>query len=77
MEQQSNFDPRNPYDCKEYEHGAYDECIDDELQKVWKPLINCNPPWLSSKDQCNDKTNVSKETGDSVRKITDETLGGI
>ena len=77
VEELSNFDPRNPDDCKEYEHDAYDECIDDELQKVWKPMINCNPPWISAKDQCNDIINMTQKTADSVRKITFNTVNGI
>jgi hypothetical protein len=77
VEELSNFDPRNPDDCKEYEHDAYDECIDDELQKVWKPMINCNPPWISAKDQCNDIINMTQKTADSVRKMTFNTVNGI
>ena len=62
VEQLSNLDPRNPDDCKEYEKDDYEKCVDDDLQKVWKPLINCNPPWISSKDQCEGVMNISKET---------------
>ena len=42
----SNFDPRKQDDCKNYENDDYEKCVDDELQKVWKPYIRCNPPWL-------------------------------
>ena len=59
VEQLSHFDPRDPDDCKEYDPDAYEKCIDDELQKVWKPMINCNPPWLSPKDQCDNMINVT------------------
>ena len=77
VEQLSNFDPRNPDDCKEYVNDDYEKCIDDELQKVWKPLINCNPPWVSSKDQCDSVINITQETADSVWKKTVENIEGI
>ena len=74
-EKLSNFDPRNPDDCKEYENDDYEKCVDDELQKVFKPLINCNPPWLSSKDQC-DSVDGIKENFTSMHEMY-ETVSGI
>ena len=68
LEQLSNKDPRNPDDCKEYYQDAYEKCVDNELQKVWKPLINCNPPWLSSKDQCDSEMNITQGTGNFLMK---------
>ena len=73
----SDFDPRDPNSCIEYENDAYENCVDDELQKVWKPLINCNPPWLSAVDQCDEIMNISQETTASLRKNTWETIDGI
>ena len=29
----------------------FDDCIQNQQQRVFKPLINCAPPWLSQKDQ--------------------------
>ena len=42
----SNFDPRNPDDCKEYTEDDFENCVDEELQDLWKPSLGCNPPWL-------------------------------
>ena len=77
IEKLSNKDPRNPDDCKEYHHDAYEKCVDNELQKVWKPLINCNPPWLSSKDQCGSVMNITQETVESLWNKTVDTVEGI
>ena len=80
VEQLSNFDPRNPDDCKEYDHDAYEKCIDVELQKIWKPLFNCNPPWVSSKDQCDDVIDITQINMNSDKKHEQkgmETLMGI
>ena len=52
VEQLTSFDPLSPNSCKEYADGEFERCVDEELQKVWKPLINCNPPWLSLQNQC-------------------------
>ena len=79
-EQLSNYNPRAPDYCKEYKDGEYEECVDEELQKIWKPLIKCNPPWISNKDQCERSLNVTKETGysllnqESVKKTVREIL---
>ena len=73
----SDFDPRDPSSCMEYEYDAYEKCVDDELQQVWKPLINCNPPWLSAMDQCDGVMNISQETSDLIKNNTFETTDGI
>ena len=73
----STFDPKNPDDCKEYKNDDYEKCIDDELQKVWKPYINCNPPWLSPKDQCASVMNITKNFTDSFKNKTMETVRGM
>ena len=49
----SNFDPRNPDACKEYTADDYENCVDKKLQDLWKPVLGCNPPWLSPQDRCN------------------------
>ena len=53
VEKISNYDPQNPGSCKTYEEEEFDKCNVEELEKIWKPLINCNPPWVSPNDQCN------------------------
>ena len=73
----SNFDPRNPDDCVEYKNDDYENCVDNELQNVWKPLINCNPPWLSSKDQCNSVINITQNLADSIRNKTKDLVTHI
>ena len=50
VEQLSNFDPRKPDECKEYTDGEFERCVDDGLQDLWKPILGCNPPWLSPQD---------------------------
>jgi hypothetical protein len=45
--------------------------VDEEIEKVWIPLINCTPPWLSSKDQC-DSLDF-----DITEDFVDKTLGMI
>ena len=70
----SNFDPRNPDDCNKYRNDDYEKCVDDELQNIWKPLINCNPPWFSSKDQCNSVIDIDKDLADLIRNKTEDTV---
>ena len=57
----SNFDPRNPDDCKEYTEDDFENCVDEELQDLWKPALGCNPPWLSAQDQCIRVINATDE----------------
>ena len=59
VEQLSSFDPRNPNNCKEYINDEFETCVDEELQDLWKPMIGCNPPWLSPQDQCNALLNTT------------------
>ena len=61
VETLSNFDPRNPDDCKDYNDADFEICVDEELQYLWKPVLGCNPPWLSPKDQCTDFINATKD----------------
>ena len=53
VEKISNFDPQNPGSCKNYDKEEFSKCNVEELEKIWKPLIDCNPPWISLNDQCN------------------------
>ena len=48
----SNFDPRQPEACVNYKDNEFEECVDKNFQHYVKPLIKCNPPWLSRKSQC-------------------------
>ena len=60
VEQISNFDPKNPDNCQEYTNGEFENCVDEELQDFWKPIIGCNPPWSSHQYQCNGVWNSSE-----------------
>ena len=66
VEELSNFDPVIPDDCKEYDNDDYDKCIDYELQKSYKLLFKCDPPWLSSENQCDHEMNDTKEITNSI-----------
>ena len=57
VEKLSNYNPRQPEDCKEYSDDEFDKCVDEELQKLWKPVLGCNPPWLTEEDQCTEVLN--------------------
>ena len=74
VEQLSSYDPLSPDSCKEYADGEFERCVDEELQKVWKPLINCNPPWLSSQDQCTGLLKVSNATYSELMKEPHDTI---
>ena len=73
VEQKSFFDPRNPDACYDYKDDEYFNCVDNEAQKVFKPTLGCNPPWISPGDQCaeiyhgedyqNQVTGILGETG--------------
>ena len=77
VEQISNFDPQNPAYCKNYDGDEFDKCNDAELQQIWKPLINCNPPWVSSNNQCIVDMNVTRGTAESLYYNTYVTVVGI
>ena len=76
VEQLSNFDPRKPEECKEYTDGEFENCVDEELQDLWKPILGCNPPWLSSKHQCNSIMNTT-EIDDLLHNRTFKTFTNI
>jgi hypothetical protein len=58
----SNVDPKHPGDCKEYSHDEFEICVDKILQNIWKPIVNCNPPWLSLYNQWTGILNISSTT---------------
>ena len=66
VEQISNFDPQTPADCKTYDEEEFDQCSDEELQQIWKPLINCNPPWVSSNNHCIGELNLTRKIAESM-----------
>ena len=66
IEHKSNFDPKNPGDCKVYNSDDFEKCVDKELQDVWKPALGCNPPWLSPQDQCTRVINYTKDIVDNI-----------
>ena len=73
----SFFDPRNRDACKSYGVGEYENCVTKELLKVWKPLINCNPPWMTSRDQCLGVINNTIGNIDEIQKKVSDTVDGI
>ena len=77
VEQISNFNPQNPAYCKNYDQDEFDKCNDAELQQIWKPLINCVPPWVSSNNQCIGDMNITRETAASVYHNTYIPVAGI
>ena len=77
VDQLSYFDPTNPNGCKTYGLDDFNKCVDNELKKIWKPLINCNPPWLTSEDKCEKRINVSTEMANKIINKTSNTVAGI
>ena len=73
VEQLSSFDPLSPGSCREYSHGMFERCVDKELQKVWKPHIKCNPPWVSPQDQCTGLQKASNATFQELMKEPHDT----
>ena len=53
VKQMSNYDPRNPDACKEFEDNDFEKCANEELKDIFKPVFKCYPPWISSQNQCN------------------------
>ena len=49
----SNYDPRFPKACRNYAENEYNQCVDKELENLVKPILRCNPPWLSDTQACN------------------------
>ena len=74
VEQLSNFDPRKPDDCIEYTDDEFENCVDEELQDLWKPIIGCNPPWLSPQKQCNATLNTTDAQDDLLYSRTSTTI---
>ena len=66
LEKISNFDPRNPDDCRNYEDDDFIKCVDDAMELAWKPLFNCNPPWISSSNLCGSELDIKKEAINTV-----------
>jgi hypothetical protein len=70
VQQMSYLDPRNPDECKEYNDGEFDKCVDEGLQILFKEEINCNPPWLSLQEKCSAVINSSdKAMGNLYEKV--------
>ena len=64
----SNIDPKKPENCKVYTNDEFEMCVDKIFQEIWKPIVNCNPPWLSLYDQCTGKLNISDTTWKALEK---------
>ena len=76
VEQLTNFDPRNSDGCKEYTDGEFERCVDEGLQDLWKPMLGCNPPWLSPQDQCKGILKTT-EIDDLLQNRTIKTITNI
>ena len=47
VEQVSNYDPKNPGRCRDYNDNDYQNCMNDRLT-----FLDCNPPWYSTQNPC-------------------------
>ena len=57
----SYIDPRNPEECKDFVDDYLAKCVDSKLESLWKPVINCNPSWVSKHDQCKEVLNITED----------------
>ena len=64
VEQLSNFNPRKEEECRDYVDQEYANIAKENLQDLFKPLIDCIPPWVSEKDQCTGVINATEEVTD-------------
>lgn len=39
--------------CEEYDSNTFADCVDDKVSEVMMPVLGCNPPYLSTINQCN------------------------
>ena len=47
------LEPRNKdRNCNSDKEYKYSDCIDQQLQNLILPVYGCNPPWVSSSNQC-------------------------
>jgi hypothetical protein len=77
VKQLSNFDPRNPDDCQEYTADEFESCVDEKLQEVWKPVLGCNPPWVSPQEQCNSMINTTDDIVTKLREKAENIVDSI
>ncbi len=53
----SYFDPSNSSSCKDYGFMEYAKCVDDNIQNIASQFeYECNPPWLTSTNNCPNMT---------------------
>ena len=38
--------------CEEYDSMTFADCVDEKVSEVMMPVLGCNPPYLSAKNQC-------------------------
>ena len=57
----SHADPRNKDQCKTYTNEMFEKCIDEKIQSKVKPILGCNPTWLSVQDQCKELNITMKQ----------------
>ena len=74
IEKVSNFDPKNPESCKDYDDNDYQNCINNRL-----PFLDCNPPWYSTQNPCTSvyDQNISWSMIDVVDSIIFGKIFGI
>ena len=71
----SHFDPLDPDSCYDYEEDEYENFMKEELEQLVKPIIGCNPDWLSLGDDCETFVgNFSEEYKNSTEMTLDMIL---
>ena len=56
----SQFDPNNPDNCVNYKDSMLARCVDDQVQRIVKPQLGCNVPWMSGRSQCEHVVNITE-----------------
>ena len=52
IRQKSRSNPNIKGLCEEYDTRTFADCVDDKVGEVMMPVLGCNPPYLSAKNQC-------------------------
>ena len=65
--------------CKEYDVADdYGNCYEEEMISMFKPLLNCTPPWFSDsrEEVCQQNFSLSKNEQESVSNIFFDLFAG-
>ena len=55
----SRYDPRFEDSCHDYvTDGELALCVDEEIKQSYHPILGCNPPWVSTDEEC--KSTIKK-----------------